>query len=86
MVRTKARKFGYDQFDDYRDTFPNARLVRIPNGVLEVALHTGGGKLIFDGHTHEQFLDMFHAIGEDRDNRVVILTGAGDAFIDKESP
>ena len=41
--------------------------------MLEVALHTGGGTLIFDGHTHEQFVDLFHAIGSDPDNRVVIL-------------
>lgn len=74
------------RFDRYRDAFPNARLSRKPNGVLEVALHTDGGKLVFDGHTHEQFVDLFHAIGEDRDNRVVILTGTGDAFMDAISP
>lgn len=70
------------QFDTYRDAFPNARLTRKDNGVLEVALHTDGGKLLFNGHTHEQFVDLFHQIGEDRDNRVVILTGTGDAFMD----
>ena len=74
------------RFDSYRDAFPNARLSRKPNGVLEVALHTAGGKLVFDGHTHEQFVDLFHAIGEDRDNRVVILTGTGDAFMDSIIP
>jgi enoyl-CoA hydratase/carnithine racemase len=31
---------------------------------------------------HEEFVDLFHAIGEDSGNRAVILTGAGDAFID----
>jgi enoyl-CoA hydratase/carnithine racemase len=70
------------RFDTYRDVFPNARLTRRDNGVLEVALHTDGNKLVFNGHTHEQFVDLFHAIGEDRDNRVVILTGTGDAFMD----
>ena len=74
------------RFVSYRDAFPNARLNRKPNGVLEVALHTDGAKLVFDGHTHEQFVDLFHAIGEDRDNRVVILTGTGDAFMDAISP
>ena len=62
-------------FDTYRSNFSNAHLTRKPNGVLEVALHTSGGKLLFNGHTHEQFVDLFHAIGEDRENRVVILTG-----------
>lgn len=73
-------------FETYRDAFPNARLTRKDNGVLEVALHTGGGKLVFNGHTHEQFVALFHEIGEDRDNRVVILTGTGDAFMDTIEP
>lgn len=74
------------RFDHYRNAYPNARLTRTPAGVLEVALHTEGGKLIFNGHTHEQFVDLFHDIGSDPDNRVVILTGSGDAFMDAISP
>jgi enoyl-CoA hydratase/carnithine racemase len=71
------------RFDTYRDSFPNARLTRSPSGVLEAALHTNGGTLVFDGHTHEQFVDLFHAIGSDPDNRVVILTGSGQAFMEE---
>lgn len=74
------------RFDAYREGFPNARLSRRDNGVLEIVLHTNGGKLQFDGHTHEQFVELFHVVGEDRDNRVVILTGTGDAFMDTISP
>ena len=74
------------QFETYQNNFPNARLTRAKNGVLEVALHTDGGKLVFNGHTHEQYVDLFHEIGEDRGNRVVILTGSGDAFMDAISP
>src|SRR6202047_934752 len=73
-------------FDTYRDSFPNARLARSKTGVLEVALHTNGDTLVFNGHTHEQFVDLFHAIGSDRDNRVVILTGSGNAFMETLSP
>jgi enoyl-CoA hydratase/carnithine racemase len=74
------------RFDDYRESFPNARLMRSKTGVLEVALHTDGGTLVFNGHTHEQFVDLFHAIGSDPDNRVVILTGSGNAFMESISP
>ncbi|WP_066685043.1 enoyl-CoA hydratase/isomerase family protein [Sphingomonas sp. CCH18-H6] len=74
------------KFDTYRNAFANARLTRKDNGVLEVMLHTNGGKLIFNGHTHEQFVDLFHAIGEDSENRAVILTGSGDAFMDTIDP
>ncbi len=54
--------------------------------MLEVALHTKGGTLAFNGYTHEQFVDLFHAIASDRDNRVVILTGSGNAFMETISP
>jgi enoyl-CoA hydratase/carnithine racemase len=74
------------RFDDYRESFPNARLTRSKTGVLEVSLHTDGGTLVFNGHTHEQFVDLFHAIGSDPDNRVVVLTGSGTAFMESISP
>src|ERR1700749_2067491 len=74
------------RFDSYRDSFPNARLTRSQTGVLEVVLHTDGGTLVFNGHTHEQFVELFHAIGSDPDNRVVILTGSGAAFMESISP
>jgi hypothetical protein len=61
----------------------DAALTRIkcpPGGVLDVVLHTDGGTPVFNGYTHEQFVDLFHVIGSDSDNRVVILTGSGEAF------
>src|SRR3984957_19375197 len=74
------------RFDAYHERFTNARLTRSKSGVLEVALHTDGGVLVFNGYTHEQFVDLFHAIGSDPDNRVVILTGSGDAFMETIAP
>lgn len=73
-------------FDQYANKFPNAKLTRSPDGILEVAFHTNGDKLVFNGHTHTQFTDMFHQIGEDQETRVVILTGSGDAFMDTIEP
>jgi enoyl-CoA hydratase/carnithine racemase len=70
-------------FDRYQNAFPHAKLNRSPNGILEVVLHTNGGSLIFNGYAHEEFVELFHDIGQDVDNRVVILTGAGNAFIDQ---
>ncbi|MEH2560925.1 hypothetical protein [Bradyrhizobium sp. AZCC 2289] len=68
------------------ENYKNAKMTRSADGILEVAFHTNGGKLVFNGHTHEQFTDMFHQIGEDYDNSVVILTGSGDAFSDAIDP
>jgi enoyl-CoA hydratase/carnithine racemase len=74
------------KFSNYQDSFPNARLTRTETGVLEVTLHTNGDTLQFNGHTHEQFVELFHEIGSDADNRIVILTGSGKAFMETISP
>jgi len=74
------------KFDSYKDAFPHAKLTRLRDGVLEVILHTNGDTLIFDGYTHEEFVELFHQIGQDAGNRVVILTGAGAAFMESISP
>jgi enoyl-CoA hydratase/carnithine racemase len=74
------------RFDAYQNSFPNARLTRSKTGVLEVALHSDGATLVFNGHTHEQFVDLFHTVGSDADNRVVILTGSGSAFMETITP
>jgi hypothetical protein len=50
-------------FNSYKEAFPHARLSRSQEGVLEVVLHTNGGTLIFNGYTHEEFVDLFHAVG-----------------------
>jgi len=70
----------------YQHRFPNARLTRSKSAVLEVVLHTNGDTLMFNGHTHEQFVDLFHEIGSDAENRVVILTGSGSAFMETITP
>lgn len=74
------------RFESYRSAFPHAKLTRSADGVLEVALHSNGGTLVFDGYAHEEFVDLFHQIGQDAKNCVVILTGTGEAFIDSIDP
>ncbi len=69
------------KFDAYKSAYPHAKITRSHSGVLEVAMHTGGKTLVFDGHVHEEYVDLFHSIAEDRENRAVILTGTGEAFI-----
>ena len=72
-------------FDSYRNKYENLRMKR-EDGILEVALHTKGGPLVFDGHVHEALVHAFRDIGDDRDNHVVILTGTGNEFCAQISP
>jgi enoyl-CoA hydratase/carnithine racemase len=66
-------------FDDYRNKYGNVRMKR-EDGILEVALHSEGGPLVFDGYVHEALVGAFRDIGDDPENHVVILTGTGDDF------
>jgi enoyl-CoA hydratase/carnithine racemase len=67
---------------DYKDKYRNIRFRRV-DGILEVTLHSDGDSLTWgaiDGSVHGQLPDAFHDIGNDLENRVVILTGAGRLF------
>jgi enoyl-CoA hydratase/carnithine racemase len=72
-------------FERYRDRYENVRMKR-EDGILEVALHTRGGSLVFNGYVHEALVHAFRDIGDDPDNHVVILTGTGDEFCAEISP
>jgi enoyl-CoA hydratase/carnithine racemase len=81
--REQRKDLTMADFTTYKDVFEHAKLTRSPDGILEVVLHTNGDSLIFNGQVHEEFVDLFHQINQDSTNRVVILTGAGEAFIDR---
>jgi enoyl-CoA hydratase/carnithine racemase len=66
-------------FNSYRDKYENVRMKR-EDGILEVALHTRDGPLVFNGYVHEALVRAFRDIGDDPENHVVILTGTGNEF------
>ena len=52
---------------------------RNEKGVLLVTINDGnGGPITFTAQDHTEFTEAFYRIAQDRDNKVVILTGAGD--------
>jgi len=66
--------------DHYRDKYDCAQLSRTGTGVLLVRLHTGGGPLVWSSQVHNELGFLFSDIGADRENRVVVLTGTGEAW------
>src|SRR5438094_2969562 len=64
-------------FTDYR----SLKMTRDAQGVLVVEFHTNGGPLTFTAQDHTDFVDAFYRISQDRDNKIVILTGTGGEFI-----
>ena len=56
-------------------------MTRDAAGTLTVEFNSNGGPYTFTPRDHAAFVDAFYAIGRDRDNKVVILTGAGGEWI-----
>jgi enoyl-CoA hydratase/carnithine racemase len=62
---------------DYFATYHNLNLSRDAKGVLVAEFHSDGGPFIMNAQSHTEFVDAFHRIGQDRANKIVIMTGAG---------
>jgi enoyl-CoA hydratase/carnithine racemase len=66
---------------DYFAAYRHLRLSRDDKGVLVAEFHSNGGPYIMNAQGHTEFVDAFHRVGQDRANKIVILTGAGENFI-----
>src|SRR6202161_1736210 len=66
---------------DYFAAYDNMKLTRDASGVLVAEFHSNGGPFIMSAESHTEFVDAFHRIGQDRANKIVIVTGAGGDFI-----
>jgi hypothetical protein len=66
---------------DYFAGYRHLNLSRDDKGVLIAEIHSNGGAFIMNAHAHTEFVDAFFRIGQDRANKIVIITGAGGSFI-----
>jgi enoyl-CoA hydratase/carnithine racemase len=66
---------------DYQQKYRFFKLERSPEGVLTVLFHTDAGSIVWGLAPVEELGYLWADVGADRDNKVVIVTGAGDGFI-----
>jgi enoyl-CoA hydratase/carnithine racemase len=67
--------------ENYMTSYRNLKVTRDAQGVLTVQFHSGGGPLTFTAQAHTEVVDAFYRISQDRENKIVILTGAGGDFM-----
>jgi enoyl-CoA hydratase/carnithine racemase len=67
------------RFEEYAQKYQTIRMER-RNGILQLTLHSNGGTLQWGEVPHREFPEAFREIGSDPDNKVVIMTGTGEAF------
>jgi enoyl-CoA hydratase/carnithine racemase len=65
----------------YFTAYRGLRLTRDALGVLVAEFHSNGSPLTFTAADHTDFVEAFYRISQDRENKIVILTGAGGEFI-----
>ncbi len=68
------------RFEEYANKYETVRMER-RDGILQATLHTGGQSMVWAEVPHREVGYAFADIGSDPENKVVILTGTGDAFI-----
>jgi len=65
----------------YFTAYRSLKLDRDTRGVLVATFHSNGGPLNFTAPDHTDFVEAFYRISQDRENKIVILTGAAGEFI-----
>src|SRR2546430_15316903 len=67
--------------DGYLAEYRSLKLTRDSEGVLVAEFHSNDGPCTFTAQDHTEFVDAFYRIGQDRANKIVILSGAGGDFL-----
>jgi enoyl-CoA hydratase/carnithine racemase len=68
---------------DYQNRFSYIRFRRV-DGILEMAIHRNGGSAMWSSGAdglHRQLGEAFWDVGHDPENKIVILTGTGEVFL-----
>ncbi len=68
------------KFDEYSKKYKHVRMER-RDGILQMTLHRNGDPVIWDFAAHSETAHALGDIAHDRENRAVIITGAGNDFI-----
>jgi enoyl-CoA hydratase/carnithine racemase len=67
--------------DSYRSKYRFFRFHRTAEGVLTVELHTDRGPMVWGLDPLEEAGYVWADVASDRENKVIVVTGAGDGFI-----
>lgn len=67
-------------YDDYQHLYPSVRMLR-RDGILQLTLHSNGDSLAWGGQTKPELTAALADVGNDAENKVIILTGTGESFI-----
>jgi enoyl-CoA hydratase/carnithine racemase len=65
--------------DDYSGDYQHIKFHR-EDGILQLTLHSDGGPIYWGGAPGEEMSRVWRQVGDDRENKAIILTGTGEWF------
>ena len=68
---------------EYFEKYENLAFNRDDDGVLVLRFHTDGGPVVFTGQTHSNLTAVLEELSLDNNNKALVVTGTGDAFMDQ---
>jgi enoyl-CoA hydratase/carnithine racemase len=69
---------------EYQNKYKFIKLSRDADGVLTVRFHSNEREFIWGFPQHSEVADCLLQVSRDRENKVVIVTGTGDVFLNEE--
>jgi len=73
----------FTPFTEYAPKFSRIKFSRDAQGILTVQFHKDGKEFSWNLATHREVSTLWNYIGMDPENKVIILTGTGSAFLDR---
>jgi enoyl-CoA hydratase/carnithine racemase len=68
------------KFEEYANKYKNIKMER-RDGILQLTLHRNNGPVMWDFEIHHETAHALADVANDRENRAVIFTAAGNEFI-----
>ena len=69
------------KFEEYKERFKEFFEMKREDGIIEVKMHTDGGPAIYSFQYHNALMELWSAIGHDKENECLIFTGTGDLWL-----
>jgi enoyl-CoA hydratase/carnithine racemase len=82
MSEEMPRPFSYTPLQEYAPKFTRIKFDRA-DGILTITLHKDGGEFSWNLETHRELSHVWNYVGLDPENKVIILTGTGNSFLDR---
>jgi enoyl-CoA hydratase/carnithine racemase len=72
-------------FEEYHDQYPHIKMERTEDGILLMQFHNEGGEFEWGFHAHHEVAFSWRDVGADVENKIIVITGTGDAFLRRET-